>query len=290
VLQTTQPLRIPVTDDRSPVQAESGPEEPDDTARTGIDTTVPHSARIWNYWLGGKDNYAVDRSAGDEYREIFPGIVDVARTSRDFLTRAVRYLAGEAGMRQFLDIGTGLPTADNTHEVAQRVAPQSRIVYVDNDPLVLVHARALLTSTPTGVCEYLDADLRDPAAIRDAAADLLDFTRPIALMLMGIMGHFTDEEAYPIVSRLLGGLPSGSYFALYDGANVNETFNQAQQGYNESGAVPYHLRSPEQFALFFEGLDLVEPGVVPVPHWRPDPNSLGQPAEIYSYCGVGRKR
>jgi hypothetical protein len=276
-----------VTDDRSPTQGEPGLESPADTAGTAIDTTVPHSARIWNYWLGGKDNYAVDRTAGDQYREIFPGIADVARTSRGFLTRAVRYLAGEAGIRQFLDIGTGLPTADNTHEVAQRVAPESRIVYVDNDPLVLAHARALLTSRPEGATEYLDADLRDPAAILDAAADLLDLKRPIALMLMGIMGHFTDEEAYPIVSRLLSGLPSGSYFALYDGANTNEAFNDAQRGYNESGAVPYYLRSPEQFARFFEGLELVEPGVVPVPHWRPDPGAA--PVEIYSYCGVGRK-
>jgi hypothetical protein len=276
-----------VTDDRSAAHGEPGP-DPDPAAGTGIDTTVPHSARIWNYWLGGKDNYAVDREAGDQYRQIFAGITVVARTSRAFLTRAVRYLAGEAGIRQFLDIGTGLPTADNTHEVAQRVAPESRIVYVDNDPLVLAHARALLTSTPEGACEYLDADIRDPAAILDAAKGLLDFARPVALMLMGIMGHFTDEEAYPIVSRLLDGLPSGSYFALYDGADTNEAFNEAQRGYNESGAVPYHLRSPEQFARFFEGLDLVEPGVVPVPHWRPDPDS--PPVEIYSYCGVGRKR
>jgi len=248
---------------------------------------VPHSARIWNYWLGGKDNYAVDREAGDQYKDIFPGIAVVARTSRGFLTRAVRYLAHEAGLRQFLDIGTGLPTADNTHQVAQRVAPESRIVYVDNDPLVLAHARALLTSAPEGSTEYLAADIRNPAAILDAAAGLLDFTQPIALMLMGIMGHFTDEEAYPIVSRLLAGLPSGSYFALYDGADTNEAFNEAQRGYNESGAVPYHLRSPEQFARFFEGLELVEPGVVPVPHWRPDPDAPA--VEIYSYCGVGRK-
>jgi hypothetical protein len=281
------PEGFPVTDDRSATQGGPAPEGSASTAGTAIDTTVPHSARIWNYWLGGKDNYAVDREAGDQYREIFPGIAVVARTSRAFLTRAVRYLAGEAGIRQFLDIGTGLPTADNTHQVAQRVAPESRIVYVDNDPLVLAHARALLTSSPEGATEYLDADLRDPAAILDAAADLLDFKRPIALMLMGIMGHFTDEEAYPIVSRLLAGLPSGSYFALYDGADTNEAFNEAQRGYNESGAVPYYLRSPEQFARFFEGLELVEPGVVPVPHWRPDPDSA--PVEIYSYCGVGRK-
>jgi hypothetical protein len=277
-----------MTDHRA--AAPSGPEELDDIARTGIDITVPHSARIWNYWLGGKDHYAVDRAAGDQYREIFPGIADVARTSRQFLTRAVRYLAGEAGIRQFLDIGTGLPTSDNTHEVAQRVAPESRIVYVDNDPLVLTHARALLTSKPEGATEYLDADIRDPAAILDAAAELLDFKQPIALMLMGIMGHFTDEEAYPIVRRLLDDLPSGSYFALYDGASTNEAFNEAQRGYNESGAVPYYLRSPEQFARFFEGLELVEPGVVPVQHWRPDPDSSEQLAEIYSYCGVGRKR
>jgi hypothetical protein len=279
-----------VTDDRSATQGKLRPEETDDTAGNAIGGAVPNSARIWNYWLGGRDNYAVDRVAGEQYAQVFPGIVEVARTSRAFLTRAVRYLAGEAGMRQFLDIGTGLPTADNTHEVAQRVAPESRIVYVDNDPLVLAHARALLTSSPEGVCNYIDADLRDPAAILDAAADPLDFRRPVALMLMGIMGHFTDEEAYPIVSSLLDGLPSGSHFALYDGANVNEAFNEAQRGYNESGAVPYYLRSPEQFAWFFDGLELAEPGVVPVPHWRPDPDLSGNPAKVYSYCGVGRKR
>jgi len=248
---------------------------------------VPHSARIWNYWLGGKDNYEVDRMAGDEYAKVFPGIVDVARASRQFLTRTIRYLAGEAGIRQFLDVGTGLPTADNTHQIAQRVAPEARIVYVDNDPLVLAHARALLTSSPEGACEYLDADIRNPAAIMDAARGLLDFSQPVALMLMGIMGHFTDDEAYPIVSRLQAGLPSGSYFALYDGASTNEAFNLAQQGYNDSGAVPYHLRSPEQFRRYFEGLDLVEPGVVPLVQWRPDPDT--EQAEIYSYCGVARK-
>jgi S-adenosyl methyltransferase len=210
-----------------------------------------------------------------------------ARTSRGFLIRAVRYLAGEAGVRQFLDIGAGLPTASNTHEVAQSVAPESRIVYVDNDPLVLAHARALLTSSPEGSCDYLDADIRNPEAILQAVASLLDFEQPIALMLMGIMGHVTDDEAYLIVSRLLAGLSPGSYLALYDGASTNEAFNQAQEGYDDSGAVPYHRRSPAQFERFFEGLELVEPGVVPVPHWRPDPGT--EPTEIYSYCGVGRK-
>jgi hypothetical protein len=257
------------------------------SAGIAVDATVPQSARIWNYWLGGKDNYAVDRVAGEAYLEVFPGIAVVARTSRDFLTRAVGYLAADAGMRQFLDIGTGLPTANNTHEVAQRVAPESRIVYVDNDPLVLAHARALLTSSPEGACEYLDADVREPAALLDAAGRWLDFSQPIALMLMGIMGHFTDAEAYPIVSHLMTGLPAGSYLALYDGADTNEAFNRAQQGYNDSGAVPYHLRSPERFERYFEGLKLVEPGVVPVPHWQPDP--AAEPVEIYSYCGVGRK-
>ena len=269
-------------------QYSSSQDEPEqNTAGTGIDTTVPHSARIWNYWLGGKDNYAVDREAGDQYREIFPGIAVVARTSRGFLTRAVRYLAGEAGIRQFLDIGTGLPTADNTHQVAQRVAPESKIIYVDNDPLVLAHARALLTSQPEGACEYLDADIRNPDAILDAAASLLDFKQPMALMLMGIMGHFTDDEAYPIVDRLQAGLPSGSYFALYDGADTNEAFNQAQQGYNDSGAVPYYLRSPERFARFFQGLELVEPGLVPIPKWRPEPGD--DPKDLPTLAGVGRK-
>jgi S-adenosyl methyltransferase len=251
-----------------------------------IDTSVPHSARIWNYWLGGHDNYAADQEAGDRYRDIFPAITTVARTSRAFLTRAVRYLAAEAGVRQFLDIGTGLPAADNTHEVAQRVAPESKIVYVDNDPLVLAHARALLTSKQHGAVEYLDADLRNPAAILTAATVLLDFTRPVALLLMGILGHFTDEEVLPVVGRLLAGLPSGSYLALYDGADTNPAFSEAQRGYNLSGAAPYYLRSPGQFERFFEGLELVEPGVVPVQCWRPDRGT--EPAEIYSYCGVGR--
>jgi S-adenosyl methyltransferase len=254
-----------------------------------LDTSVPQSARIWNYWLGGKDNFPVDRAAGDQYREVFPGVVDIARASRQFLTRAVRYLAGEAGVRQFLDVGTGLPTADNTHEVAQRVAPECRIVYVDNDPLVLVHARALLTSTPEGETAYVEADLHEPDKILAAAGETLDFRQPVALMLMGIMGHVgDDEEARSIVRRLLEPLPSGSYLALNDGTNViSQAFVQAQEGYNRSGALPYHLRSPERIAAFFEGLELVEPGVVSVPRWRPD--SAGAGAELDAFGGVGRK-
>jgi O-methyltransferase involved in polyketide biosynthesis len=263
------------------------------TAPPELNTSVPHSARIWNYWLGGKDNYPVDRAAGDQYREVFPEIVDIARASRQFLTRAVGYLAGEAQIRQFLDIGTGLPTADNTHEVAQRVAPNARVVYVDNDPLVLTHARALLTSTPQGVTAYIDADLRDPDTILAAAAQTLDFSQPVALMLMGILGHVGDhDEARSILKRLLDPLPSGSYLALNDGTNViSQAFAQAQQRYNESGALPYHLRSPEQIASFFDGLELVQPGLVSVPRWRPDPADAGGdlPAEVDAFGGVGRK-
>jgi hypothetical protein len=205
----------------------------------------------------------------------------------------VRYLASEAQVRQFLDIGTGLPTADNTHQVAQRVAPESRIVYVDSDPMVLVHARALLTSAPEGATDYIDADLRDPDKILATAAATLDFTRPVALMLMGILGHVADyDQARSIVGRLLTALPSGSYLALNDGTNViSKAFEQAQEGYNQSGAVPYILRSPDQIAGFFDGLELVEPGVVSCPRWRPDPvdSSAGRPVEVDACGGVGRK-
>ncbi|HEY4726077.1 MAG TPA: SAM-dependent methyltransferase, partial [Actinomycetota bacterium] len=222
-----------------------------------IDATVPNSARIWNYWLGGKDNYPVDREAGDDYRAIYPEIVEVARSSRRFLTRAVRYLAGEAGLRQFLDIGTGLPTAENTHEVAQRIAADARVVYVDNDPVVLAHARALLTSTQ-GVTAYIDADLHDPERILAAAPRTLDLTQPIGLMLLGILGHIgDDDEARAIVKRLLGALPAGSYLTVCDGTNIiSEAGVEAQRLYNESGAVPYRLRTPDQIAAFFEGLEL----------------------------------
>jgi len=253
-----------------------------------IDASVPHSARIWNYWLGGKDNFPVDREAGDQYREAFPEIVDVARASRAFLIRAVRWLAGEAGIRQFLDIGTGLPAADNTHEVAQRVAPDARVVYVDNDPVVLAHARALLTSTK-GSTAYVEADLHEPDTILDAAARTLDFDQPIALMLMGILGHFDYDEARSIVKRLLDPLATGSYLTLNDGTNIiSQKFAQAQETYNRSGAVPYHLRSPEQIAAFFEGLELVEPGLVSVPRWRPD-DADGLPEELDAFGAVGRK-
>jgi hypothetical protein len=254
-----------------------------------IDTTVPHSARIWNYWLGGKDNYPVDREAGDRFLEVYPDMSHVARSVRYFLARAVRYLAGEAGVRQFLDVGTGLPTVDNTHEVAQRVAPESRIVYVDNDPLVLVHARALLTSRPEGSCAYADADVREPAAIIEAARASLDFSQPVALMMLGIMGHIQDDdEARSIVHQLTAALPSGSYLTLSDGANTSATRSQAHDRYRETGAVPYQLRSPEQITAYFDGLELLDPGVVPVSQWRPDPDPAGV-RHVDTYGGVARK-
>ena len=268
----------------------TSPTDRDRPAPPEIDASVPHSARIWNYWLGGKDNYPVDRMAGDEYQAAFPEIVQVARASRQFLTRTVRYLAGEVQIRQFLDIGTGLPAADNTHEVAQRVAPDARVVYVDNDPVVLAHARALLTSGPQGTTAYIDADLHEPDSILKGAAQTLDFTQPTALMLMGIMGHFDYDEARAIVERLLDALPSGSYFTLNDGTNIiSSDFVRAQETYNRSGAVPYHLRSPEQIAGFFEGLELVDPGLVSVPRWRPDRADLDSPAEVDAFGAVGRK-
>lgn len=257
----------------------------------GIDTTVPHSARIWNYWLGGKDNYPIDREAGEQFVKVYPGIVAEARANRQFLTRAIHYLVNEADIDQFLDVGTGLPTVDNTHEVSQRLNPSSRVVYVDNDPLVLAHARALLTSTPQGATDYVDADLREPDRILDAAAETLDFSTPIALILSGIMGHVADNERpHAIVGRLVHHLPSGSYLMLQDGTVVSQENADALEDYNESGAVPYHLRTPEQIAEFFDGLELVEPGVVPIQVWRPDVTPADPKDHVNTFGGIGFKR
>lgn len=265
--------------------------DPATGSRADIDTAVPHSARIWNHLLGGKDNYLVDRLAAEKILEVFPGMADIARQSRYMLTRVVRYLAGEAGIRQFLDIGTGLPTVDNTHEVAQRVAPTSRIVYVDNDPLVLVHAEALLVGTPEGATAYIEADVRDPDAVLRRAAETLDFTQPVALMLMGIMGLVGDEQdPRSIVERLMAALPSGSCLALYDGSDTDPAYVAAIRGFNQAGgAVPYTPRSPQRIASFFDGMQLIEPGVVSVSRWRPEPNPWGVPAEVACAGGVARK-
>jgi hypothetical protein len=257
--------------------------------RPKIDTTVPHSARIWNYFLGGKDNYPVDQAAGDQVMAAFPQIVDIARADRAFLRRAVSFLVNEVGIRQFLDIGTGLPTLDNTHQVAQRLAPESRIVYVDNDPLVLVHARALLTSTREGACDYIDADVREPGKILAEAAKTLDFSSPVAIMLLGTLGQIPDsDQPDSIIGQLLAGVSSGSYLVFADGA-TDETYDSAISDYNESARNAYHLRSPEQITGFFDGLELVEPGVVSITRWRPEPAEVGQPTDVAAMAGVGRK-
>ncbi|QKW33920.1 SAM-dependent methyltransferase [Actinomadura sp. NAK00032] len=261
-----------------------------------IDSTVPHSARVWNYFLGGKDNYPVDREMGDEYQRLFPEIIDIARTDRAFLGRAVRHLAGEAGVRQFLDIGTGLPTMDNTHEVAQRAVPASRIVYVDNDPLVLAHAQALLTSSAEGACDYIHADLRDPEAILAAAAGTLDLDRPVAVMLLGILHFLPDfDEARGIVARLLDAVPPGSHLALTHATfdlgdqSAAEANADAQDAWNERATETLTPRTRDQVLRFFDGLDLLEPGLVSMSRWRPEAQPWGEPAEVSGFCGVGRK-
>jgi hypothetical protein len=272
-----------VTDHQPPNGEEQAP-------APGIDTSVPHTARVWNYWLGGKDNFAIDRQIGDQIAAIFPEIGANARSSRAFLIRAVRYLAGEAGIRQFLDIGTGLPTANNTHKVAQSVAPECRIVYVDNDPLVLAHARALLSSNPLGATDYIDADLRDADTILREAERTLDLNRPVALMLLGILAHVpTYDQACAVVRRLMAGLPSGSYLVVSDGTNTSEAVVEGIRVFNMSADPPYELRTPEQLAGYFDGLELVPPGVVTPPLWRPDLGETASAAGIEGRVGVGRK-
>jgi S-adenosyl methyltransferase len=257
-----------------------------------IDTTVAHSARIWNYWLGGKDNYPVDREVGDQIRQLHPDIGEYARADRAFLARAVRYLAAEAGIRQFLDIGTGLPTANNTHQIAQSVAPASRIVYVDNDPLVLVHARALLTSDPQGATAYIDADLHDPGTILAEAAETLDLTQPVALTLLGVVNFISDDDqAYSIVRRLVDAVPSGSYLVVSHTITSPTTaaMDAAVAFWNEHGTPKLTQRTPEKVARLFDGLEVLEPGVVSCSRWRPEATPFGEPAEVALYGGVGRK-
>ncbi|MEU3368878.1 SAM-dependent methyltransferase [Streptomyces sp. NPDC006711] len=268
------------------------PSSTPDHVRNRINTAQPHTARIWNYWLGGKDNYPVDRAAGDQIRALHPGIGDYAQADRLFLGRAVRHLVGERGVRQFLDVGTGLPTADNTHEVAQALAPEARIVYVDNDPLVLAHARALLTSTPEGRTDYLDADLRDTATILEHAGKTLDLSRPVALMLLGVVIFIEDEaEARGLVRDLMKELAPGSYLVLSHTITspAMPDVDDAVAFWNEHGTPKLTQRTPEQVARFFEGLDLLEPGVVSCSRWRPE--QAGElPDEVAMFGGVGLKR
>jgi hypothetical protein len=261
-------------------------------APSGIDTSVAHPARVYDYWLGGKDHFAADRKAAEEVIAANPSILPDVRANRGFLGRAVRYLAGEAGIRQFLDLGTGLPAADNTHEVAQAVAPESRIVYVDKDPIVLVHARALLTSTAEGATSYVEADLRDPDKILAAAAELLDFDRPVAIMLLAILQFIPDsDDPYGIVARLLAAVPSGSYLAVSHPAKdiKAETVAAATARYNARVATQMTRRTHAEVGRFFAGLDLVEPGLVQPHRWRPDPVQPATSAEVSAHAGVGRK-
>ncbi len=258
----------------------------------GFDPSVAHPARVYDYWLGGKDNFEADRIAGEDTIAAYPAIRASARANRAFLARSVRYLADEQGIRQFLDVGTGLPTASNTHEVAQSVAPESRIVYVDNDPLVLSHARALLTSSPEGVTAYLDADLRDTDEILELAAETLDFSQPVAIMLLAILHYIPDlVEAQAIVARLVGAVPSGSYLVVSHAASDISPEQMAEmiKRLNEHLAEGNHVGRPRHVvARFFDGLDLVEPGVVKVTQWRPASRVEAEgPTSLWG--GVARK-
>ncbi|WP_250028893.1 SAM-dependent methyltransferase [Paractinoplanes maris] len=261
-----------------------------------VDESRVHSARRYNYWLGGKDNYAVDRESGDQIAAVFPTIRTTVVENRGFLRRAVTHLATEAGIRQFLDIGTGLPTADNTHEVAQRIAPDSRVVYVDNDPMVLVHARALLTSTPEGRTAYLEADLRDPQKILadPALREVLDLGQPVALMLIAVL-HFIEstEEAKRIVGVLLDALPSGSYLVLSNGTSdfADDETRARFAGLASRGRLDAYPRTAAEVSSFAEGLEALEPGLVVVSDWRAgdEPEPRPAPAEVAVYGIVARK-
>ncbi|MET9345093.1 SAM-dependent methyltransferase [Streptomyces termitum] len=254
-----------------------------------IRTDIAHNARVWNYWLGGKDNYPVDRAVGDQVVAFHPGIGEVARADRAFLGRAVTRLAAGEGVRQFLDVGTGLPTADNTHEVAQRIAPDARIVYVDNDPIVLTHARALLTSAPEGVTAYVDADARDPERIAAAAGETLDLSRPVAVLLLGILNFVPDTgEARRVVRTLMDAVPSGSFLVATHptldpelGGEANEA---AMAFWNENATPPITARTRAEFTSFFEGLELLEPGIVSCSRW-----GAPEAAAVAQFGAVGRK-
>jgi hypothetical protein len=261
-------------------------------ADSTLDAAVADGARVYNYLLGGKDNYAADRAAGDALIEAYPGLVSSVRANRAFLARTVRYLAEEAGLRQFLDIGTGIPIVDNTHEIAQAVAPACRIAYVDNDPVVLTHARALLVSSPEGATGYIDADLRDPHTVLGMGAGILDFHQPVAVLLLAVLGLIGDDEApHAIVASLMEAMPPGSYLVLSHVASdiKSDQHTAAVRRYNELVHDQQTPRSHDAVMRFFTGLDMVDPGLVRVPEWRPDCEADAQvPAALWG--GVGRKR
>lgn len=252
-----------------------------------LDTSVPHSARMWNYWLGGKDNYESDRQLGAYMAEVYPQIIEIARASRKFQARAVRYLAAEAGVRQFLDLGTGLPTANATHEVAQAAAPTSRIVYVDHDPIVLAHARALLTSGPEGATDYVHGDLAAAPAVLTEAARTLDLTQPVAVLILSTLGHVADsEDAHRLLRSYLDALPAGSCLVQCDTIETAES-KAASDDYADGGAMPYISRPKEEMARFTEGLDLLDPGFGSISLWRPEEPLTGEPVDQWGF--VGRK-
>ncbi|HLH83121.1 MAG TPA: SAM-dependent methyltransferase [Trebonia sp.] len=266
---------------------------PDDAAGEprDINTQVAHPARVYDYWLGGKDNFAADREAGEQAVKAYPDLVIAVRANRAFLGRAVRYLVNEAGIRQFLDIGTGIPTANNTHEVAQSAAPESRIVYADNDPMVLAHSRALLRSSPQGATAYIEADLRDVAKILDEAASTLDFSQPIGVMLVAVLQYIPDEDdPYQIVSQLMAAVPPGSHLVVsHPARDINaEQVAESMRRYNERAFERATPRTHAEVARFFAGLELVPPGLVPIPEWRPE-NAVPGTASIAMWGGAGRK-
>jgi hypothetical protein len=257
-----------------------------------FDSSRPHLARVYDFWLGGKDNFEADRAVAEQVAAAYPDVLAAVRAQRAFLARAVHFLVTEAGIRQFLDIGTGFPSANNTHQVAQGAAPQSRVVYVDNDPIVLSHARAMLTSSPEGATDFIDADLRATGTILKRAADVLDFGQPVAVMLLGILQGIPDqEEPGAIVARLVDAVPPGSYLAISQIASDVATDEVAEgvQRYNEQAAVPVAARTYAEVRCFFAGLDLIEPGVVQVHRWRAGAGDLGKGRDLAIYAGVGRK-
>ncbi|WP_329023783.1 SAM-dependent methyltransferase [Streptomyces sp. NBC_00690] len=259
-----------------------------------IRTDVAHNARVWNHWLGGKDNYPVDRAVGDHITALYPSIGEVARADRSFLRRAVTHLTADLGVRQFLDIGTGLPTAENTHEVAQRIAPDSRIVYVDNDPIVLAHARALLTSSPEGATSYVDADAHDPQAIVRAVRTVdgaLDLTRPVAVIMLGILNFVLDtDQARSIARSLMSAMPSGSHLVVTHPTLElgGEGNTDAMAFWNENATPPITARTGAEITSFFDGLEILEPGVVCCAHWRVE-DGVELPPRVAQYGAVGRK-
>jgi hypothetical protein len=264
----------------------------DESPAVRIDTTVAHPARRYNYWLGGKDHFAADRESGEAVAKAFPSAPAAARCNRAFMKRAVEHLTREVGIRQFLDIGTGIPAPDNTHEVAQAIAPQTRVVYVDNDPIVMAHARALVTSTPQGRTAYLEADVRKPRTILDHPdlTSTLDLSQPVALMLVAVLHFVPDsEDPYGVVAELLAALPSGSYLVASHGTadTTPPELNALVLTMMRHGSI--YPRTAEEFGRFFVGLELLEPGVVSIADWRPGAEPRLTPAEAATYAGVGRK-